>query len=131
MTDATKPELPLHHIAAKVPAVPGWRVLAFAHDAEGKRIEVRPDAYAITEHPIVAWGILVSISQYAGFGAFLGFGGGEPQPCPLDENGNRMNTMVDFICLSPPGETAQEAVDRIEAPTRKVAEKTAKGAQPK
>ena len=127
---ATKPDLPLHHVAAKVPAVLGWRVLAFAHDADGKRIEVRPGAYAIAEHPIVAWGILVSISQYAGLGALLG-GGGAPDPVPLDENGNHMNMMVGFICLSPPGETAQEAVDRIEAPARKTAEKTAKEGQPR
>lgn len=129
MSDATKPELPLHHVAAKVPAVPGWRVLAFAHDAEGKRIEVRPAAYAIAEHPIVAWGILVSISRFSMFSALLG-GGGAPDPVPLDENGNHMTTMVDFICLSPPGETAQEAVDRIEAPALRAADAT-KGAQPK
>lgn len=124
MSDAAKPDIPLYHLAGTVPAVPGWRVLAFMHDAEGKRIEVAADRFTIAEHPVAQWGLLVSISQYAGFGAM--FGGGEPAPCPLDANGNRLDKLEDFICLSPPGETSQEAVYRIEAPIRWAAERAKK-----
>jgi hypothetical protein len=121
MSDTGKPDIPLHHIGCMIPAVPGWRALAFAHDAEGKRIEVAPDRFAVAEHPVAQWGILVSISQYSFFGAMLG--GGEPPPCPLDANGARLDKLQDYFCLSPPGETMQEAIDRIEAPIRRAAEK--------
>lgn len=128
MSATGKPDLPLHHIGCMIPAVPGWRALAFVHDAEDKRVEVAPDRFTVMEHRVAQWGILMSISQYAGFGALFGamLGDSELPPCPLDANGARLDRLKDFICLSPPGETMQEAIDRIEAPIRRAAEKARK-----
>jgi hypothetical protein len=124
----SEPKVPMYNVAAQLPSLQGWRVLAFAHDTEGKRIEMSDDRFAVVEYPVIWWGVMVPLTRSSAFFGMFG-GGGDPPPCPLDAEGNRLDKIEDYIGISPPGETAVEAIFRIEEPIREAAKRAAEREQ--
>lgn len=107
-----------HHIAARLPAEPGWRALVIQHGADGKPIEPVPGKTSVEFIDVAAWAILVNPSPWgAVWAAFLGGGGGQPAPAPLDAAGERLDTRKGYMMLSPPGESVDEACRRVEGGT--------------
>jgi hypothetical protein len=113
-------------IAVKMPAEPGWYALVLEHDAEGKFVRVDPDSYRVVSIPVAAWGLVFNCDP---MGLFLAmFGGGNSSNVKahaLGPDGQRLMSVKGFMGLQWPGETAQEAIDRIEAPAKEAAERNA------
>lgn len=108
-------------IVAKVPAEPGWHILVFALDEEGKRIETKQeDGQVLTSFAfayVAAWGMPppdISSGSLDFLAAMVGLGGHGSKPwLPLAE-GNH-NIIEDPIAIFPPGVTIQEALAQLKA----------------
>jgi hypothetical protein len=115
-------------IAAILPAVEGWRALFIKYDAGGKPVDMPGDSGSVVVAPpvvIAAWGLLVPDPDIGVMGALAAMAGVTPREgaafVPLaaaDAGAERLDARRGYIGFAYPGESAQEAVARIDRPER-------------
>ena len=112
-------------LVAVIPSLPGVRALFIAHDAEGNPvcIDNDPSLHPVVTVPVLSWGLLAPERGVGfSFGDLFGGRGGNVSMValsgPTDEETSRLDLRKGFLGYAFPGETDQEAVDRIQKPQR-------------
>jgi hypothetical protein len=109
-------------IAIRFPAESDWYALVLEHDADGKPVKLDDSLYKVVFIPVTAWGLVIDCDHIGLMLAMLGGGSSSNVKMhPLGPDGQRLMSVKGYMGLRWPGESAQEAVDRIEAPSKMAA----------
>lgn len=112
------------HIATTFPVAPGWRVMFYVMGASGSPVMSDDGMCAVREAPIDAWGALLSPSHIGALAVPFNPPPRSIELVPLGLMGQRLDTQPGYIGTIPPGETIEQAIERIGEPVFR------KGAKP-
>jgi hypothetical protein len=112
------------HIATTFPVAPGWRVMFYVVNASGSSAMSDDGTCAVREVPIDAWGALLRPSHIGAVASSFNPPMGSIELVPLGLMGQRLDMQPGYIGTIPPGETIEQAIERIGEPVFR------KGAKP-